>query len=90
VRELRAAVERAVLLGDTQEAPPAAAPVAGLDFSVPFRVAKERVVGAWERSYVSELCTRHGGNVSAAARAAKMDRNYLREVMRKHGLTASD
>ena len=40
----------------------------------------------FERSYVSWLLGRHDGNISAAAREAKMDRKYLYDLARKHGL----
>ena len=99
VRELRAAVERAVLLGDpavwealsadsASVAPPAAS--AGADDGASFREAKERAVAAWERDYVRALIDRHGGNLSRAARAVRMDRNHLRELLRRHRITADD
>jgi len=41
---------------------------------------------AFEVAYVSWLLDRHGGNISAAARAADMDRKYLHKLARKHAL----
>jgi transcriptional regulator with GAF, ATPase, and Fis domain len=40
----------------------------------------------FERRYVSWLLDRHTGNISAAAREAKMDRKHLYDLARKHGL----
>jgi two-component system, NtrC family, response regulator GlrR len=60
------------------------------DFSVPFRAAKERLVSTWERAYLSELLGRSGGNLSRAARTARMDRNHLRELLRRYKLRVSD
>ena len=101
VRELRSAVERAVLLDDptiwaeistTVLVAEAAAVGAAVDFddAASFRVAKERAVAAWERGYVRELVRRHDGNLSRAARAARMDRNHLRELLRRHGVSIAD
>ena len=102
VRELRAAVERAVLLGDPAvwralsgdgEASDAAeAPVADEQIAdgTSFRAAKERAVAAWERGYVRQLIARHDGNLSRAARAVRMDRNHLRELLRRHRISADD
>ena len=99
VRELRNLVERACALskGDTldigdffggRETPvPSAAEVA---FNLPFKDAKAQVVDAFERQYLQVLLERHGGNLSAAARAAEVDRKHLRELMRKHGLREAD
>jgi DNA-binding NtrC family response regulator len=93
VRELRAAIERAVLLGDADlaDAPsPTPSKDVAFDESVPFKVAKERAVAAWERGWLQELIRRHDGNLSAAARAARTDRNYLRELLRRHKIAADD
>jgi two-component system, NtrC family, response regulator GlrR len=99
VRELRAAVERVVLLDDlavwediTVANPPAdgaPAPIVAED-GVSFRAAKERAVAVWERAYVRSLVQRHGGNLSKAARAVRMDRNHLRELMRRHGVEVGE
>jgi two-component system, NtrC family, response regulator GlrR len=104
VRELRAAVERAVLLGDpavwralsgdgeAADAADAPAPTADeqLADGTSFRAAKERAVAAWERGYVRALIARHDGNLSRAARAVRMDRNHLRELLRRHRISADD
>jgi hypothetical protein len=50
---------------------------------VSFRAAKERAVLRWARADVAELYRRSGGNLSRAARAAKMDRTHLRELLRR-------
>ena len=93
VRELRSAVERAVLLGDpalweevmeSRGEDDATANVGEFDPSLSFRAAKERAVARFERWYVRELTERHGGNLSRAARAARMDRNHLRDLARRH------
>jgi DNA-binding NtrC family response regulator len=96
VRELRAAVERAVLLGDpavwralTDDAPASSEDGRFVD-GTSFRAAKERAVAAWEREYVRSLIARHDGNLSRAARAVRMDRNHLRELLRRHKITADD
>lgn len=55
-----------------------------------FRAAKERAVAQWERGYVAALIRENGGNLSRAARAAHMDRNHLRELLRRHGISAAE
>jgi DNA-binding NtrC family response regulator len=105
VRELRASVERAILmqdpalwfeanLGASPGAPPPA-PIEGFDYEDDlalgsFRAAKERAVARWERGYVETLIRQNGGNLSRAARAARTDRNHLRELLRRHGVLASE
>ncbi len=95
VRELRAGVERAVLLGDpalwraiveeTHGKVPTE-PTEPFDDTLSFRAAKERAMVRWERGYLAELLRRHGNNLSRAARAARMDRTYLRELGRRYHL----
>ncbi len=53
---------------------------------VAFRIAKEAAVTSFERAYLAPLIERCNGNVSQAARAAKMDRMYLHQLAQKHGL----
>jgi DNA-binding NtrC family response regulator len=94
VRELRNYVERAVVLEDA--GPPRRAsgtmavvrtPVETFDpvNAVPFRVAKEQAITAFEKNYLGSLLERCDGNVSKAARAARMDRMYLHQLVQKHG-----
>lgn len=40
----------------------------------------------FEQRYVSWLLVRHAGNISAAAREARMDRKHLHDLAKKHGL----
>ena len=87
VRELRSAVERAVLMIDPISTPSAATDVAPVfDARLSFRETKERAVAAWERAYLADLIAHHAGNLTRAARAARMDRAHLRELLRKHGV----
>ncbi len=82
VREIRAAIERAVLLGDPRDPGQAAStglPDLPLDLDVPYRVAKQQIVDHWERSYLVELLRQSRGSITRAARRARTDRNYLRE-----------
>jgi DNA-binding NtrC family response regulator len=89
VRELRSAVERAVLMSDVnlwEFAAPLARqePSGEPSTELPFRVAKEHAISRWERGYLKSLIGSTGGNLSAAARRARMDRNHLRELLAKY------
>jgi transcriptional regulator with GAF, ATPase, and Fis domain len=48
------------------------------------------MVDHFTREYVEALLGRHGGNLSAAAREAKLDRNWLVALARRHGLRVRD
>jgi transcriptional regulator with GAF, ATPase, and Fis domain len=80
VRELRSAVERSLV------GAPASDDVAGQDPGIPFRMAKSLASADWEKRYLAQLLPAHNGNVSRAARAAKMNRSHLSELVRRHGL----
>jgi DNA-binding NtrC family response regulator len=45
---------------------------------------------SFEREYLLGTLNRHGGNVSAAARQAKLDRSNFLRLLRRHGLHASE
>jgi len=53
--------------------------------SQPMRDARKHWLAWFERQYVMDLLERSGGNVSAAARAAGVDRAYLYRLMRRSG-----
>jgi transcriptional regulator with GAF, ATPase, and Fis domain len=77
-RELRNAVERAALLGWHGE------PTSNERLT--YQQARERAVWDWERTWVEHLLAETGGNLSRAARLAKMGRSNLREIARRHGV----
>jgi DNA-binding NtrC family response regulator len=93
VRELASAVERALLFNRPEQWEWASASSALTSASsrfaphMSFRAAKMRATAAWEQQYVQELIELHTGNISKAARAARMDRSHLRELIRRHNLT---
>jgi DNA-binding NtrC family response regulator len=96
VRELRNAIERACALshGDRLELDEALddRPLTmsgAINVDLPFKTAKAQIVDNFEREYMRTLLKRHEGNLSAAARAAEVDRKHLRELLRKHGLRES-
>jgi len=102
VRELRNAIERIVVLDESDggartptpmprfsahgTSPPPLDEKANFGDGVSFRAAKENVVSRWERSYLKELLRRNRGVVSRAAREAHMDRNHLRDLLRRHSV----
>ncbi len=57
---------------------------------IPFQEARKVVLHAFERDYVEHHLRSNGGNMSAAARAAGMDRSYFRRMVLRHGLEATE
>ena len=55
-----------------------------------YRQTRAEWEASFEKSYVAWLLGRFDGNISAAARAAEMDRKYLHKLAKKHGLHPSD
>ena len=98
VRELRNVLDRAIYIATASgeqnlelvDLPVTPGTTAGGDLSfVPgksYRETRSRFEADFERRYVSWLLERHKGNISAAARDAKMDRKHLYDLARKHGL----
>ena len=78
------------LNGDEQPSEPSPQPVAPspppeIDRSIPFRLAKERAIEKFERAYIGPLLEECEGNMSKAARTARMDRMYLHQLAQKYG-----
>lgn len=97
VRELRNAVERLLVTPERALRPPLHAPPGGsgaLPSSAPhgsaelapLRIARRDASDEFERSYVSTLLARTGGNVTRAAAIAEVSRQMVQKLMRKHGL----
>jgi DNA-binding NtrC family response regulator len=98
VRELRNVLDRALALAPGARrfadlairVDPASAALdddgAAVRTDLPFADAKALVVHAFERRYLADLLAKAGGNLTAAARAADLDRKHLRTLARRHGL----
>ena len=91
IRELRNFIERSVALGDvrapaTDRAPSQASPESAAISHRPLREAREEWTNTFERRYLEELLATHDNRVSAAARAAGVDRIYFYRLLWKHGL----
>ncbi|MGE3766896.1 MAG: sigma 54-interacting transcriptional regulator [Kofleriaceae bacterium] len=57
-----------------------------VDVSVPFKNAKQTVISEFEKRYISRLLAQHDGNISAAARAAGIDRMSIHKMLHRLGL----
>ncbi len=57
-----------------------------VDIGVPFKIAKRDLVTQFERSYISQLLAEYDGNISAAARAAGIDRMSIHKMLNRLGL----
>ena len=64
-------------------------PSAAADIEKPFREAKDQVIEVFERQYLTALLEWAEGNVSRAARKAKIDRMYLHRLLQHYGLRRS-
>ncbi|HZO08909.1 MAG TPA: helix-turn-helix domain-containing protein, partial [Myxococcota bacterium] len=97
VRELRSAVEQALLLSTGPE-------LTTMDLlgtannsnnsSEPaptnFRDAKERAVQGFERDFLLQALRRHGGNITKAAEEVGMYRQNFQQKMRELGISVDD
>jgi transcriptional regulator with GAF, ATPase, and Fis domain len=100
VRELRNVLDRALYLAAATEEsqlrlldlPVVAAAGVGsaarwhFDENQSYREVRSQFEHEFEQRYIRWLLDKHAGNVSAAARAAKMDRKHLHDLARRHGL----
>jgi len=102
VRELRSAVEQALLLAPGSEievgdivhgAGPQAAsepPSPPAPAAVSFRDAKAAVVESFERDFLLSALRRHAGNISKAAEEIGMYRQNLQQKMRELGISGEE
>ncbi len=60
------------------------------DFDLPFKKAKENLIAAFEKEYLTRLLTRVDHNIAKAAREASIDRKHLYTLLAKHGLSGGD
>jgi DNA-binding NtrC family response regulator len=79
VRELRNVVEVMLSIGELR------LPGSQRD-TRSYKEARKEAIESFEHRFLSELIEHCGGNASAAARMAQMDRPYLLTLLRKHGL----
>ena len=106
VRELKSAVEQALLLAPGAEltaadllgganavgASGAAAPEAA-ETPLPsgsFRAAKEQAVAGFERDFLTQALRRHAGNITKAAEEIGIYRQNFQQKMRELGITVDD
>ena len=92
VRELKNAVASIAALGElpeeifgAAEALPATSP-AEVDFNLSFKDAKRLAVTAFEQAYLNNKLHKHKGNVSQAAKDAKMERRQFGKLLKQHKL----
>ncbi|WP_245815040.1 sigma 54-interacting transcriptional regulator [Cystobacter ferrugineus] len=93
VRELRNFVHRVLAAGDAElpDTRPVSAVTAAEDLSgLTFKEAKERMVEAFTREYLTALLARCGNNISEVARTAGLARSHVHGLLNRYGLKAGD
>ena len=61
-----------------------------VDLAVPFKVAKQKLVDAFEKQYLQAMLRATRGNISEAARRAQIDRMHLYKLITQHHLHPAD
>jgi transcriptional regulator with PAS, ATPase and Fis domain len=101
VRQLRNAIERAVILDvdgvlGLDDLPPevvrgaGSTPSEGNEAILPYSTAREQALQRFRSEYIGVLLAAHGGNVSSAARAAGVSRRSLHRWIAEGGDTDLD
>jgi DNA-binding NtrC family response regulator len=85
IRELRNYIE-SCLVRQERGTPPQASTEPTIDVAEPLAVVRERWTRHVERRYLEQLLVLHDNNVSAAARAAGLDRAHLHRLLSRVGL----
>lgn len=95
VRQLRNVIARAAAMSSGQQLlrlqasdfeGPAAPTPAMTGPPLPYKAAKDEMLAKFTREYLDGLLKRHQGNVSAAAREAQVDRNWIVALCRRVGV----
>jgi DNA-binding NtrC family response regulator len=86
VRELRNYLEAALVREDYAVARDLIDDELAVDVTEPLRVVRERWLRHVERRYLEQLLVAHANNVTAAARAAGVDRVHLHRLLGRAGL----
>jgi DNA-binding NtrC family response regulator len=95
-------INRAVLLSDSRKITPheltsfedngktgeAHGQVPACVYQLPYRQAKEQVVGPFTSAYLRHCLANSKGNVSSAAKASGMERQAFQRLMRRHAIDA--
>jgi DNA-binding NtrC family response regulator len=96
VRELRNLVEATIAMGEpprleamTDPSGVAPSDPIGALVAMPYGPARRTLLEQFEGRYLSALMGRTEGNVSKAAREARMDRSHLIDLLRRHGLSSA-
>jgi DNA-binding NtrC family response regulator len=55
-------------------------------WSASYKTARDRLLRRFEERYLERLLARTNGNVSQAAREAKMDRSHLTDLINRHNV----
>jgi DNA-binding NtrC family response regulator len=89
VRELRNLVEATLAMGEPpalgeSPSPAGSDPFAAL-LPLGYKQARAQLLHEFEARYLDSLLARAGGNVSKAAREARMDRSHLIDLLSRHG-----
>jgi DNA-binding NtrC family response regulator len=63
---------------------PATLAGAAIDLARPFIEAREELLAHFEKGYLEAQLSRHGGNISRAARAAGLDRMHFKRLLARH------
>ncbi|RME02037.1 MAG: sigma-54-dependent Fis family transcriptional regulator [Calditrichaeota bacterium] len=90
VRELENKVQEWLALGGAPVTSPASERAKAVPAPLPpLAEVRQAALRETERAYLQQLLRRTAGNLSAAARLARIDRKNLRNLLKKHGIQAS-